>query len=146
MKPCSQSAPIQGVKPQKTSLKQTHTKPTSAKSGFHTWQPEHHAPSIQAIVMQIKRDYGVDYQAKRSHIHDCFKREYNRYRELYDTPAAREMAAFNAQYRVDSLLNAYHDNAAKEQRIEAAIKARFQEREAKRAASKAAKQVKGAKP
>lgn len=96
--------------------------------------------------MQIKREYGADYQAKRSHIHDCFKREYARYRELYDAPAAREMAAFNAQYRVDSLLNAYHDNAAKEQHIEAAIKARFQEREAKRAASKAAKQAKGAKP
>lgn len=132
----AQTAPKKRAKSQKHS---SNPKPTEAKSGFHTWQPESHAPSIQAIVMQIKRDYGADYQAKRNHIHDCFKREYALYREKYDAPAAREMAAYNAQYRVDSLLNAYHDNAAKEQRIEAAIKARYAEREAKRAAAKAAK-------
>ncbi|XXQ68404.1 hypothetical protein ACKLNO_00585 [Neisseriaceae bacterium B1] len=133
----TQNAPIDGA--------QSKPKPenTRRKSGFHTWQPENHAPSIQTIVMQIKRDYGADYQAKRAHIHAQFSREYAAYRSKYDAPAAREMAAYNAQYRVDSLLNVYRDNAALEQRIKAAIKARFNAREAKRQAAKCAK-AKGA--
>lgn len=135
----SQTAPKKRAKFQ-TKSKKTPAKPSCAKgkSGFHTWQQEQ-APSITAIVMQVKRDYGADYQAKRDHIHDCFKREYALYREKYDAPAAREMAAYNAQMRVDSLLDAYHDNETTEQRIKGEILARYQTRQAKREAAKAAK-------
>ncbi|MBD3614781.1 hypothetical protein QG083_05930 [Kingella kingae] len=107
------------------------SKQTKRQSGFVQWQGDK-ALSIHKIAMQITRYDGAFFQQKRDHIHAAFTKEYAIYHLLFDTQAARELAAFNAQYRVDSLHGAGCFEI--EQKIKIAILQRYNARCAKRQA------------